>query len=79
MLADKGITLEISEEAKSLLMEVGYDVTYGARPLKRTIQKHLINPLSTGTADESLFSRRYYNCGITRRRQTSFYKEADLK
>ncbi len=47
MLADKGIDLEISQEAKSLLMEVGYDVTYGARPLKRTIQKHLINPLST--------------------------------
>jgi ATP-dependent Clp protease ATP-binding subunit ClpB len=47
MLADKGISLEVSKDAKSLLMEVGYDVTYGARPLKRTIQKHLINPLST--------------------------------
>ncbi|HEX9740049.1 MAG TPA: hypothetical protein VGA29_04680, partial [Ignavibacteriaceae bacterium] len=28
------------------LAKLGYDVTYGARPLKRTIQKYLINPLS---------------------------------
>jgi ATP-dependent Clp protease ATP-binding subunit ClpB len=46
-LAEKGISLEVSADAKSLLMEVGYDIQYGARPLKRTIQKHLINPLST--------------------------------
>ncbi|NOX65881.1 MAG: hypothetical protein GXO85_08795, partial [Chlorobi bacterium] len=33
--------------AKEFLIETGYDVSYGARPLKRTIQKYLINPLST--------------------------------
>lgn len=47
MLAEKGLSLEVEEEVKDFLMEHGYDVTYGARPLKRTIQKYLINPLST--------------------------------
>jgi ATP-dependent Clp protease ATP-binding subunit ClpB len=46
MLEDKDITLAITEEAKDWLAHIGYDVTYGARPLKRTIQRYLINPLS---------------------------------
>ncbi|MCL4549515.1 MAG: ATP-dependent chaperone ClpB [Bacteroidetes bacterium] len=46
MLSDKNISLEIEDDAKDFLLQHGYDVTYGARPLKRTIQKYLINPLS---------------------------------
>jgi len=46
MLKDKEITLKVSDEAKDWLAQLGYDVTYGARPLKRVIQKYLINPLS---------------------------------
>lgn len=46
MLRGKDITLFITEEAKDWLAELGYDVTFGARPLRRTIQKHLTNPLS---------------------------------
>ncbi len=40
------IGFEITDAAKDLLMEEGYDSTYGARPLKRTIQKKLENPLA---------------------------------
>ncbi len=47
LLADKNIKMEVSKPAKEFLIETGYDVSYGARPLKRTIQKYLINPLST--------------------------------
>ena len=47
MLADKGIHLEITDDVKDFIINIGYDVTYGARPLKRTIQKYIINPLST--------------------------------
>ncbi len=47
MLAEKGLTLEVEEEAKDFLVVHGYDVTYGARPLKRTIQKYLVNPLAS--------------------------------
>jgi ATP-dependent Clp protease ATP-binding subunit ClpB len=46
MLKDKDILLDVDDEAKDWLSKLGYDVTYGARPLKRTIQKYLINPLS---------------------------------
>jgi ATP-dependent Clp protease ATP-binding subunit ClpB len=46
MLKNKDIILDVDDEAKDWLAKLGYDVTYGARPLKRTIQKYLINPLS---------------------------------
>ena len=46
MLKNKDIVLDVDDEAKDWLAKLGYDVTYGARPLKRTIQKYLINPLS---------------------------------
>jgi ATP-dependent Clp protease ATP-binding subunit ClpB len=45
-LSDKEIELELSESAKKLLVEKGYDPNYGARPLKRAIQKYIENPLS---------------------------------
>ena len=46
MLKQKDIILDINDEAKDWLAKLGYDVTFGARPLKRTIQKYLVNPLS---------------------------------
>ncbi|MCS7247635.1 MAG: AAA family ATPase [Anaerolineales bacterium] len=45
-LSEHGITVELSEAARNWLAEVGYDPTFGARPLKRAIQKHLESPLS---------------------------------
>ncbi len=46
-LEKKNLSLEINEDVKDFLLRVGYNVVYGARPLKRTIQKYLVNPLST--------------------------------
>ncbi len=45
-LEDQHITLELSGAAKALLADEGYDPTYGARPLKRAMQKHIENPLA---------------------------------
>ncbi len=45
-LHDKKIDIELSQEAKRLLAERGYDPVYGARPLKRTIQRDIQNPLA---------------------------------
>ncbi len=45
-LADKQIGLNLSETAKEFLAQNGYDPIYGARPLKRAIQRYLENPLS---------------------------------
>jgi ATP-dependent Clp protease ATP-binding subunit ClpB len=47
LLSEKNLNLVIKDEVKEFLLSIGSDITYGARPLKRTIQKYLINPLST--------------------------------
>jgi ATP-dependent Clp protease ATP-binding subunit ClpC len=41
-----GYTIKISETAKDFIVEKGYDVQYGARPLKRAIQKYLEDPMA---------------------------------
>jgi ATP-dependent Clp protease ATP-binding subunit ClpB len=46
LLDERKITLEIDPEAKKWLAETGYDPVYGARPLKRVIQRELQNPLA---------------------------------
>ena len=46
LLAARGYRLEISPEARAYLAEVGYDADYGARPLKRAIQRELQDPLA---------------------------------
>ena len=45
-LGDRKITVELTEEVKSWLAEEGFDAAFGARPLRRTIQRHVENPLS---------------------------------
>ena len=46
MLADRKITLHLDQRATDWLAEEGYDPVYGARPLKRVIQRSLQNPLA---------------------------------
>jgi ATP-dependent Clp protease ATP-binding subunit ClpB len=46
MVQKRGITIEVTDEAKDWLAKLGYDPTYGARPLKRVLQKHIVNTLS---------------------------------
>jgi ATP-dependent Clp protease ATP-binding subunit ClpB len=45
-LAERKITLELSDNAKSLIAKEGFDPVYGARPIKRTIQRLVIDPLA---------------------------------
>jgi ATP-dependent Clp protease ATP-binding subunit ClpB len=47
LLAGRKIMLEVDEKAKSWLANTGYDPVYGARPLKRVIQRELQNPLAS--------------------------------
>jgi ATP-dependent Clp protease ATP-binding subunit ClpB len=46
LLVDRKLTLDVDDKAKEWLGEVGYDPVYGARPLKRVIQRELQNPLA---------------------------------
>jgi ATP-dependent Clp protease ATP-binding subunit ClpB len=45
-VAERGIAVELSPEARTLLGDLGYDPVYGARPLKRVIQKRLVDRLA---------------------------------
>ncbi len=46
LVSARGLVLEVSAEAMSWLAEAGYDPLYGARPLKRVIQRELQNPIA---------------------------------
>jgi ATP-dependent Clp protease ATP-binding subunit ClpA len=52
-LADRQVTIELSDEARQWLAEKGYDQRFGARPLVRVIQEHIKKPL----AEELLFGK----------------------
>jgi len=53
-LNQRGISLTITPKAKDFLVEKGFDLHFGARPLKRTIQKYIQDPLSLRLLDGSL-------------------------
>jgi ATP-dependent Clp protease ATP-binding subunit ClpB len=62
-VAERGVEIELDDDARTLLGNLGYDPTYGARPLKRVIQKQLIDKLALkllegefGTGDRVLVS-----------------------
>ncbi|MFA7089760.1 MAG: AAA family ATPase, partial [Bacteroidales bacterium] len=54
MLLEKGIRLEITERALDYLQEKGYEPAYGARPLKRLLQRELVNELARKILDGTL-------------------------
>jgi ATP-dependent Clp protease ATP-binding subunit ClpB len=47
-LEDRKIRIELTDKARDLIIEEGYDPVYGARPLKRTIQRRILDPLALG-------------------------------
>ena len=53
-LKDRRITLELTDAAKTQIATAGYDPVYGARPLKRAIQKEVLNPLAMRVLDGSI-------------------------
>jgi ATP-dependent Clp protease ATP-binding subunit ClpB len=53
-LGEQGIQIELSGEALDWLAQLGYDPTYGARPLKRVIQKRILNELSKAILSNSI-------------------------
>ncbi len=45
-MADRSITLELSKDGREYLLEKGWDPNFGARPLKRALQKYLEDPMA---------------------------------
>lgn len=63
-LAKQGLALALSTEAKEFLGNQGYDPTYGARPLKRAIQHHLLDPLSISVLDGKFLDGDVIEVGV---------------
>jgi ATP-dependent Clp protease ATP-binding subunit ClpB len=55
-VSERGVQLEITQTARELLGNMGYDPTYGARPLRRVIQKQLIDKLALALLEGSFHS-----------------------
>ena len=64
-LAEQGITLDVSDEAVTLLAELGFDPVYGARPLKRVIQQRLQNEAAKKVLAGEVTSGDTLRVGIT--------------
>ena len=54
IIIEVGVLLQIAEEARDYLAEAGYDPVFGARPLKRAIQRSLQDPLALLLLDEEV-------------------------
>jgi hypothetical protein len=59
-LREQGLTLELTPAAKKLLVREGYNPAYGARPLRRTVQRLVETPLSRKPAARFVQTRRYH-------------------
>ena len=59
-----GYSIEIIPAAKDFLCEKGYDVNYGARPLKRAIQKYLENPMAEILIKQSQKGGEIFRIGL---------------
>jgi ATP-dependent Clp protease ATP-binding subunit ClpB len=75
ILKDKDLVLDVEDEVKDWIARLGYDVTFGARPLKRTIQKHLINPLSQELLAGTFGSGDIIKVSVSERGNLAFTKE----
>jgi len=76
-LSEQKITIELTKEAKELLIEKGFDKMFGARPLKRTIQRFLEDPLAEDIISGGL--RREGVVKISVKADRLVFTQADLK
>jgi ATP-dependent Clp protease ATP-binding subunit ClpB len=56
LLADRKISIELTDKAKELVFAEGYDVAFGARPLKRSIQRLIQDPLAMKILDGEILN-----------------------
>jgi ATP-dependent Clp protease ATP-binding subunit ClpB len=77
-VAAREITLEVTDDAKDWLARLGYDPTYGARPLKRVIQKQIVNPLSGRILAGELGPGDTVEVGLDRQGLIEFRKRVEV-
>ena len=75
MVAARNMTIEFTEELEEWLAKVGFDPAFGARPLKRTIQKHVVNALSERILAGEFAEGDTIEVGVNQRGTTEFLKK----
>jgi len=78
-LAERKIGLELSEKAKSWLSKEGYDPVYGARPLRRVIERYVENPLSSKVLRGELKEGDTVKVDIDKENKLTFKNKATVK
>lgn len=64
LLKEKNITLKVDAQAQNWLAEMGFDEAYGARPLKRVIQQHILNPMSRKLLSGEILEKATVDVGL---------------
>lgn len=77
-LSDRHITLSLTEKAIDFLAEVGYDPVYGARPLKRAIQKQLETPIAKAILRGEFFDGDTILVDVGENERLNFRRQAEL-
>ena len=72
LAAQNAVVLECSDELQEWIAKVGYDPLFGARPLKRVIQKYVTNPLAERILDRSIGEGDTVEVGLDRRGMVEF-------
>jgi ATP-dependent Clp protease ATP-binding subunit ClpB len=75
MLARQQVTLQIPEDVKNWLAERGYDPIFGARPLKRMIQQHLVNNMATELLKKELSGAIEFEAQVSKGGDTLLFAE----
>ncbi len=75
MLAKQQVVLQISEEIKNWLAERGFDPVFGARPLKRMIQQHLVNNIATELLKKELNRAIEFEAQVSEKGDTILFAE----
>ena len=78
LLADRKVALELDGAARDWLAQLGYDPVYGARPLKRVIQRHLQNPLATMILEGKVVDGQTVRIGATAEGLSIFLPKDDV-
>ncbi|UCC41511.1 MAG: AAA family ATPase, partial [Candidatus Aminicenantes bacterium] len=78
-LQEKKIEIKLSEQAKKLLAERGYDPIFGARPLKRTIQRDIQNPLALKILEREYEEGDTVKVGVNNKKEFVFSKKSVKK
>lgn len=72
MLSEQGVVIEATEEALDWLGEIGYDPNFGARPLKRAIQREVLNKLSKEILAGNISNEDHIELGLNKNKQFVF-------